>query len=65
MKVLVEGIEQGAIEIELGLLPRLGESIRVFYGPDAEVDGVVEGVHHVINQHDGGHKIILKIKPTF
>lgn len=30
MKVLVEGIEQGAIEIELGLLPRLGESIRVF-----------------------------------
>ncbi|WP_334460484.1 hypothetical protein [Acinetobacter soli] len=65
MKVLVEGIEQGAIEIELGLLSRLGESIRVFYGPDAEVEGVVEGVHHVINQHDGGHKIILKIKPTF
>lgn len=65
MKVLVEGIEQGAIEIELELLPRLGESIRVFYGPDAEVEGVVEGVHHVINQHDGGHKIILKIKPTF
>ena len=31
MKVLVEGIEQGAIEIELGLLPRLGESIRFLW----------------------------------
>ena len=65
MKVLVEGIEQGSIEIELGLLPRLGESVRIFYGPDAEVEGEIENVHHVINQHDGGHKVILKIRPTF
>lgn len=65
MKVLVEGIEQGSIEIELGLLPRLGESVRIFYGPDAEIEGLVEGVHHVIDQHDGGHHVIIKIKPTF
>ncbi|MCH7316043.1 hypothetical protein [Acinetobacter sp. ANC 3882] len=65
MLVNVEGLEQGAIEIELSILPRKGETIRIFYGPDAEVEGLIENVHHVINQHDGGHKVILKIKPTF
>ena len=42
-----------------------GETIRIFYGPDAEVEGEIENVYHVINQHDGGHKVILKIRPTF
>jgi len=61
----VEGLEQGAIEVELSIVPRKGETIRIFYGPDAEVEGEIENVHHVINQHDGGHKVILKIRPTF
>ncbi|MCH7392228.1 hypothetical protein [Acinetobacter dispersus] len=65
MLVSVEGLEQGAIEVELSIVPRKGETIRIFYGPDAEVDGEIENVHHVINQHDGGHKVILKIRPTF
>jgi hypothetical protein len=32
MLVSVEGLEQGAIETELSILPRKGETIRVFYG---------------------------------
>ena len=39
MLVSVEGLEQGTIETELSILPRKGETIRVFYGPDAEVEG--------------------------
>jgi len=65
MLVSVEGLEQGAIEVELSIVPRKGETIRIFYGPDAEVDGEIENVHHVINQHDGVHKVIIKIRPTF
>ncbi|MCH7396073.1 hypothetical protein MMP66_17645 [Acinetobacter dispersus] len=65
MLVSVEGLEQGTIEVELSTVPRKGETIRIFYGPDAEVEGEIENVHHVINQHDGGHKVILKIRPTF
>ncbi len=65
MRVSVEGLEQGAIETELSILPRKGETIRIFYGPDAEVEGEIENIHHIFNQHDGGHKIIIKIRPTF
>ncbi len=32
MLVSVEGLEQGTIETELSILPRKGETIRVFYG---------------------------------
>ena len=21
--------------------------------------------HHIVNQHDGGHKVIIRIRPTF
>lgn len=65
MRVSVEGLEQGAIETELSILPRKGETIRIFYGPDAEVEGEIENIHHIVNQYDGGHKIIIKIRPTF
>ena len=50
MLVSVEGLEQGTIETELSILPRKGETIRVFYGPDAEVEGEIENVHHIVNQ---------------
>lgn len=65
MLVSVDELQQGAFEAELTILPRKGETIRIFYGPDAEVEVEIENVHHVINQHDGGHKVILKIRPTF
>jgi len=65
MLVGVEGLEQGAIEVELSIVPRKGETIRIFYGADAEVEGVIDNVHHIVNQHDGGHKVIIKIRPTF
>ncbi|WP_256414458.1 hypothetical protein [Acinetobacter sp. 5862] len=65
MLVSVDELQQGAFEAELTILPKKGETIRIFYGPDAEVEGEIENVHHVINQHDGGHKVILKIRPTF
>ena len=65
MLVSVDELQQGTFEAELTILPRKGETIRIFYGPDAEVEGEIENVHHVINQHDGGHKVILKIRPTF
>ena len=65
MLVSVEGLEQGTIETELSILPRKGETIRIFYGPDAEVEGEIENVHHIVNQPDGGHKVIIKIRPTF
>ena len=65
MLVSVDELQQGAFEAELTILPKKDETIRIFYGPDAEVEGEIENVHHVINQHDGGHKVILKIRPTF
>lgn len=63
MLVSVEGLQQGAFETELSIVPRKGETIRIFYGPDAE--GEIENVHHIVNQHDGGHKLIIRIRPTF
>ncbi len=51
MRVEIEGVPQGAIEVELQLLPRIGETIKVMYGADAEVKGEVTEVEHYINQH--------------
>ncbi|ENW08291.1 hypothetical protein [Acinetobacter beijerinckii] len=65
MLVSVKGLQQGAFETEMSMLPRKGETIRIFYGLDAEVEGEIENVHHIINQHDGGHKVVIKIRPTY
>lgn len=64
MRVEIEGVHQGAIEVELQLLPRIGETIRVMYGADAEVTGEVTGLQHYINQHANEHKVILTIRPV-
>ncbi|QIO05062.1 hypothetical protein [Acinetobacter shaoyimingii] len=63
MRVEIEGIQQGSIEVELNLIPRIGEVIKVMYGPDAEVKGEVKSVEHYINQHANDHKVILSIRP--
>ncbi|KAF5273735.1 hypothetical protein FQR65_LT17108 [Abscondita terminalis] len=36
MRVEIAGLQQGAIEVELQLLPRIGETLKVMYGADAE-----------------------------
>lgn len=64
MRVEIEGVPQGAIEVELQLLPRIGEAIKVMYGADAEVKGEVTGLQHYINQHANDHKVILTIRPV-
>ncbi|MFW1915267.1 hypothetical protein ACG9ZJ_16470 [Acinetobacter sp. ULE_I064] len=47
MRVEIEGLQQGAIEVELQLLPRVGEVLKVMYGADAEVKGEVTAVEPV------------------
>ena len=64
MRVEIEGVPQGTIEVELQLLPRIGETIKVLYGADAEVKGQVTGLEHYINQHANEHKVILTIRPV-
>ena len=64
MRVEIEGVSQGSIEVELQLLPRIGETIKVMYGTDAEVKGEVIGLQHYINQHADEHKVILTIRPV-
>ena len=65
MRVEIEGLQQGAIEVELQLLPRVGEVLKVMYGADAEVKGEVTAVEHYINQRANEHKVILSIRPVF
>ncbi|KAF1022830.1 MAG: hypothetical protein GAK29_03087 [Acinetobacter bereziniae] len=65
MRVEIASLQQGAIEVELQLLPRIGETLKVMYGADAEVKGEVTAVEHYINQHANDHKVILTIRPLF
>ncbi|MEG0488291.1 hypothetical protein [Acinetobacter sp. P8-3-8] len=65
MRVEIEGLQQGSIEVELQILPRIGETIKVMYGADAEVKGEVTGLEHYINQHANEQKVILTIRPLF
>ena len=63
MRVDIHGVQQGTIEVELMLLPRIGETIKVMYGADAEVKGEVIGLEHYIHQHANDHSVILTIRP--
>lgn len=65
MRVEIEGLQQGSIEVELQAIPRIGETVKVMYGADAEVKGEVTEVNHYINQHANEHKVILTIRPLF
>lgn len=64
MRVEIQGVRQGTIEVELQLLPRIGETVKILYGADAEVKGEVTGLEHYINQHADEHKVILTIRPV-
>ena len=63
MHVEIEGLAQGKIEVELNVLPRVGEHIQVMYGADAEIKGEVTEIEHYINQHANTQKITFNIRP--
>ena len=65
MLVEINGLSQGSIEVNLQIIPRVGETVKVLYGPDAEIIGSVVSVNHYINQHDGEQKISLNIKEIY
>lgn len=65
MRVEIEGLQQGSIEVELAIIPRIGETVKVMYGADAEVKGEVTAVEHYINQHANDQKVILTIRPLY
>ena len=59
----ITGLGQGSITVELQMIPRKGESVKIMYGPDAELEGEVVSVNHYINQHANQHKVQIKIRP--
>ncbi|RKG33282.1 hypothetical protein [Acinetobacter tianfuensis] len=59
----ITGMGQGSITIELQMIPRKGESVKIMYGADAQLEGEVVSVNHYINQHANEHKVQLKIRP--
>ena len=63
MHVEIEGLAQGKIEVELNVLPRVGEHIQVMYGADAEIKGEVTEIEHYIKQHANTQKITLSMRP--
>lgn len=65
MKIEIDGIAQGTIELDVAILPREGERLKIFYGPDADVEGIVQSIGHTINQHDGSHQITVTIEPVY
>lgn len=63
MLVEIDGLQQGSIEVELNIIPRQGEILKVLYGADAEIKGEVKSIEHYINQHANEHKVTLRIRP--
>lgn len=63
MLVEIDGLQQGSIEVELNIIPRQGEILKVLYGADAEIKGEVKSIEHYINQHANEHKVTLTIRP--
>ena len=63
MLVDVVGMNQGNIAVELEMIPRKGEAVKIMYGADAQIEGEVVSVSHYINQHADQHRVTLEIRP--
>ena len=59
----ITGMGQGSITVELEMIPRKGESVKIMYGPDAELEGAVVSLILFINQHANQKKKKIKKKP--
>lgn len=59
----IVGMNQARITVKLEMIPRIGESVKIMYGPDAQLEGEVVAVQHYINQHADGHKVRIEIRP--
>lgn len=59
----IVGMNQARITVKLEMIPRIGESVKIMYGPDAQLEGEVVEVQHYINQHADEHKVRIEIRP--
>ncbi|TCB78804.1 hypothetical protein [Acinetobacter sp. ANC 4173] len=59
----IVGVNQARITVKLEMIPRIGESVKIMYGPDAELEGEVVAVQHYINQHADKHQVRIEIRP--
>ena len=59
----IVGVNQGRITVKLEMIPRIGESVKIMYGPDAQLEWEVVAVQHYINQHADEHKVRIEIRP--
>lgn len=59
----IRGMGQGSITVELQMIPRKGESVKIMYGADAQLEGEVVSVNHYINQHRDEYRVQLEIRP--
>jgi len=59
----IKGMGQGSITIELQMIPRKGESVKIMYGADAQLEGEVVSINHYINQHANDHRVQIEIRP--
>ena len=59
----IVGMNQARITVKLEMIPRIGESVKIMYGPDAQLEGEVVAVQHYINQHAVEHKVRIEIRP--
>lgn len=40
----IVGVNQARITVKLEMIPRIGESVKIMYGPDAQLEGEVVAV---------------------
>lgn len=59
----IVGVDQARITVKLEMIPRIGESVKIMYGPDAQLEGEVVALQHYINQHADEHKVRIEIRP--
>lgn len=59
----IVGVNQARITVKLEMIPRIGESVKIMYGPDAQLEGEVVAVQHYINQHADKHQVRIEIRP--
>jgi hypothetical protein len=64
MKVEIINHDHLSIDLNLEIIPRIGETVNIALLEGGNISGVVENIEHNINQHNDDHYAIVFLKPN-
>ncbi|MDY7373257.1 hypothetical protein UE233_11505 [Acinetobacter oleivorans] len=63
MKVEIINYDHLSINLNLDVIPRIGETINIALSDEVSISGVVNIIEHNISQQNNDHYVIIFLRP--